>query len=423
MDGKSKNLKLFPKYRQISRDFLFFYTINILFLTQIKKIAISEVVLIDTFYALFVVLAQIPASLIVEKIGRKRGMVLGNLFNVIYLVLVINSKNLVSLILAEIACSLGFSIKDIAEPAILNESIDLKKEEKSKKFAKIQSKAISGYYILAAISLAISGFLFEINGYIPMILSLIIVIVSLVMSTRFVEPNILNKYNKKSHVNKEVSLKTSIKFAFKSKRCRCLLMFSAVFFSIFTVLGTYEISLLEELKIESKYIGIIFAFLNIVSAIASKKQNTFQKRFKNRTLTILGMGISISCIIAGAVSVFSTVNITIVMIVIIAMYIIKYIAVGLYNVLVIKYLSNFTNFQIDTKIFAINSFVASITSVIFGIFASNLIEKVPTPIAMITFGVVSFIMISIVLIYMKNKLGLDPKMYSELELKYDENKN
>lgn len=422
MDGKSKNVKLFPKYRQISRDFLFFYTINILFLTQVKKISVSDVVLVDTFYALFVVIAQVPASFIVDKIGRRRGMILGNLFNVIYLILVINSKNLFSLILAEMTSSLGFSLKDIAEPAILNESIDLQKEEKSKKFARIQAKAISGYYWLSAISIAISGFLFEINPYIPMFLALGIVIISLIMSTKFVEPNLSGKTNKKSHVIKGISLKDSIKFAFKSKRCRCLLMFSAVFFSVFAVLATYEISLLEDLNIESKYIGIIFAFLNIVSAITSKKQNSFQKKFKNRTLTFLGYAIVISCIVAGAVSVFATVNIPVVIAIIILMYIIKYVAVGLYNVLIIKYLSNFTNSQIDTKIFAINSFVASITAVVFGLGASKLIESLPVPIAMITFGVVSFIIMSVVLLYMKNKVGLEPKMYSELELKYD-NKN
>ena len=163
MDSKAKNVKLFPKYRQISRDFLFFYTINILFLTQVKNVSPANIVLIDTFYSLFVVIAQVPASFIVDKIGRRKGMILGNILNCIYLILIITSKNLYSLILAEITSSIGFSWKDIAEPAILNESIDLQKEEKSKNFARIQAKAISGYYFFAAISIAISGFLFEIN--------------------------------------------------------------------------------------------------------------------------------------------------------------------------------------------------------------------------------------------------------------------
>ena len=422
MDSKAKNVKLFPKYRQISRDFLFFYTINILFLTQVKHISAADIVLIDTFYALFVVIAQVPASFIVDKIGRRNGMILGNILNCIYLILIITSKNLLSLILAEITSSIGFSLKDIAEPAILNESIDLQKEEKGKKFAKIQAKAISGYYFLSAISIAISGFLFEMNPYMPMFLSLLITIISLIISTRFTEPNLSKKINKKSHVMKEVTLKDSIKFSFKSKRCRCLLLFSAVFFAIVTVLATYEIALIEDLEIESKYIGIMFAILNIVSALASRKQNIFQKQLKNRTLTFLGYAIVISCIVAGATAIFASINILVVMAIIVVMYSVKYIAVGLYNVLIIKYLSNFTNSQIDTKIFAINNFVSSITAVFLGIAASRLIEILPMPIAMISFGMISFIIMSILLIYMKNKVGLEPRMYSELELKYD-NKN
>ena len=87
--NKNKNLKLYPKYRQLAMDLLFFYTINVLFLTQIKQIAISAVVLVDTFYALFVIICQIPGAIIVEKIGRKKSIILGNLCNAIYLIIVI----------------------------------------------------------------------------------------------------------------------------------------------------------------------------------------------------------------------------------------------------------------------------------------------------------------------------------------------
>lgn len=415
MDGKSRNLKLFPKYRQISRDFLFFYTINVLFLVQIKKIDISAVVLIDTFYALFVVLMQIPATWIIEKIGRRRGMILGNIFNSLYLITVINSTNLVSLICAELMSSFAFSLKDIAEPAILNESIDLEKEEKSKMFAKIQGQAISGYYVLSAVSMILSGFLFEINGYIPMFLSLGIVIITLIISIRFVEPMDFIKEEEKKD---ELSLKETIKFAVKSRRCRCILIFSAVFLAIISVLATYEISLLEELEIESKYIGIIFAVLNIVSAIGSRKHNIFQKKFKNRTLTILGTLLVASIMISGFVATLN-ISIYIIVAIIILMYIIKYIVVGLYNVLLIKYLSNFTNSQIDTKIFAINSFCTSITSALAGIFASKLIANSSTAESMIIFGSVSAIALTITLLYMRNRTGLDPSKYSELEIKYD----
>ncbi len=417
MKKEDKNLKLYPKYRPLSRDFLFFYTINVLFLTQIKKIDMSAVVLVDTFYALFVILFQVPATMIIEKIGRKRGMVIGNICNAIYLIIVMNSDNLVHLISAELICALAFALKDIAEPAILHESIISSNVEKSNIFARIQGNAVSGYYILSAISLILSGFLYEINGYIPISLSLVIVLITVVMSTRFeeVEPP------KEEKKEEEVSIKEAIIFSFKSKRCRCLLIFSAVFYGVLSVLGTYEISLLENLEIASKYIGISFAILNIVSAISSRKQYLFQKKFKNRTLSIIGILLSLSIIISGGVTLLGF-NLIMTLSTIFIMYIIKYIVVGLYNVLLIKYLSNFTNSKIDTKIFAVNSFANSITSVIFGLFAARLLKIIPIPNAMVVFGTFSLIMMIITLIYMKNKVGIDPTKYSEYELKYDNKK-
>lgn len=414
MKKGNSNLTLYPKYRRISMDFLFFYTINILFLTQIKKIDMSAVVLVDTFYALFVVIWQIPASFLVGKIGIKRGMVLGNICNTIYLITVINSNNLFNLIIAETFSAFAFSLKDISEPAMLNESIDATKVEKSKIFAKIQGKAVSGYYIISAFSMIISGFLFEINGYIPMFISLGIVIITLIMSTQFKSVNQENDGEEENIV----PLKEAVKFSFESKRCRCLLLYSAIFYGVITVLATYEVSLLEDLKVSSKFIGIIFASLNVISAISSKNQNVIQEKFKNRTLTFIGLALVCSCIVSGIIS---KINIPfgIMIGIILIMYVIKYTMVGLYNVLLIKYLSNFTNNKIDTEIFAINNFCSSVIGVLFGVFASVLIDNMETPNAMIIFGIFSLAIISTILVYMKNKVGLEPQKYSKTELKYD----
>ena len=125
-----------------------------------------------------------------------------------------------------------------------------------------------------------------------------------------------------------------------------------------------------------------------------------------------------SIMISGLAGILN-IPIYIVVAIIILMYVIKYVVVGLYNVLLIKYLSNFTNSQIDTKIFAINSFCTSVTSAVAGIFASRLIDNFSTAEAMIIFGAFSAIILTIALLYMKNRFGLEPSKYSELEVKYD----
>ena len=415
METNEDNLKLYPRYRRLARDFLFFYTINVLFLTQVKKIDMSAIVLVDTFYALFVVILQIPISMIIDKIGRKKGIILGNFCNVLYLICVINSSNFWHLAFAAILSASGFDFKDIAETAMLNESIDLAKEEKSKMFAHIQGKAISGYYILSAVSMIVSGFIYDINPYYPMILSLIVVVVTLLMSMKFNEPVVTQKSETKED---KLSLKESILFAFKSKRCRSILIFSSVFYGVICVLATYEILLIEELNVSTAIIGVMFAVLNIVSAISSSAQNKVHLLFKNKTLMFLAITISLVCILVGNVAKLNM-PIAIILLLISVLYILKYWIVGVYSVLISKYLSNFTNEKIDTRLFAIYSFTNSIVSVIFGVVASKLIENMSTADAMIIFGQMILVLFVIILIYIRNKFGLKPEEYSDYDVQFD----
>lgn len=412
----NKNLKLYPKYRKIAMDFLFFYTINVLFLTEVKHISMSAVVLVDTLYAFFSVIVQIPASALINKIGRKNSMILGNILDAIYLIVVINSTGLYHLLIAEVLCAAGFALKEGAEPAILNSSINLEKEEKSKLFSKIQGKAVSGYFFLRAGSMILAGFLFEINGYIPMYLSLFVVIIGLIMSTQFEVTE--EKIDKRGDAEEKVSFKEAIKFANKSNRCKSLLLYSSIFYGIIIVLATYEISLLEDLGVSSRIIGVAFAILNLVSAFSSKMENDFQNTFKNRTLTVIGILLVFSCMLSGGVSIVN-IPLKAKFLIIFIMYIIKFACVGLYNVFLIKYLSNFTNRKIDAQIFSINNFMISIFSIVFGVLGSVLLEYFNISKSMMIFGAISLIIMVWVLIYMRHKVGLKPEEYSKEELKYD----
>lgn len=44
---RKRNMKLFPTYKKLAWDYIFFYTINFLFLTQVKEIPPADIVLID----------------------------------------------------------------------------------------------------------------------------------------------------------------------------------------------------------------------------------------------------------------------------------------------------------------------------------------------------------------------------------------
>lgn len=424
-----RNMKLFPLYRAISFDYLFFYTINFLFLTQIKNISPSAVVLEDAFYSLFIIIFQIPAALLIDIIGRKKSMLLGNLSNVVYILLVLLSDSLFDLIIAEIFASIAFSLKDVSDLSLLNESIP-QASTKSRIFAKLTSKGLSGYFILNSISLMISGFLYTINGYLPIIISLCIVILSFLISTAFIDPISENikenndKLKKSKKDNVKETFKTSIqdlinsfKYILSSKRLRSLILFSSIMYGVITVLASYQVSLLEEIGLPASVIGIIVAFLEITASISSKKQEQFHNKFRNKSLSVLGITVSLACILAGFSGYINN-NIYIVSIIAIFALTVKYIVVGIYQILIDKYYRNFTNEDIDSKIFSAKSLFNSISSTILGIIASILIGITNTKNSIIIIGFIFLLLFIIAIKYMKSRLGLHPDEYDKNEIKF-----
>lgn len=412
---RKRNMKLFPFYKRWGWDYLFFYTINFLFLIQVKNISPVDVVLIDSFYFLFTTIMQIPATFIIEFLGRKNAIVFANILSCIYMVVIIFSKSLFDLIVAELISSLAFAIKESAEPSLLNESIPTTKN-KSEIFAKINEKGMAGYYVIKGITTVLAGFLYEVNPYIPISLSLVILIIVTIISIFFVEP--VKKEKTKIDFNQFADIKDSFKYILKSERIKSLILYSVIMTAMFGILDTYEISMLEELNISAKYLGILFAILGITSSIGAKKQEDFHRKHTNKSLIILGNVLFFSCFVAGIFGVVSKHYIVGITIIIVA-YIAKYVCCGIYNALIEKYLSNFTNEEIDTKIFIANNCIKGICSAIAGVMASFLLDRMETAYCMIIVSVVFEILIILVSRYMKTRVGLKPENYSKEEIKFD----
>ncbi len=415
---RKRNMKLFPIYKTLGWDYIFFYTTNFLFLTQCKHINPADVVLIDSFYALFGIIMQIPATFVIEYLGRKRSIIFANFLNCIYMLVVMFSSNLFNLITAEMLSSLAFGIKETTDPALLNESIPPSRY-KSKIFAKINQKGISNYYIINAVATVLAGFFYDINPYIPITLSLIITIVVTIISTRFIDPQTVNKKHKKEEFNQIKELKDSFKFILKSERLKALILFSAVSAGFISVMATYEISLLEDFDMPAKYLCIVFAILSIISGLIAKKQEEFHNKYRNKSLCTLLAIIGMTIIIAGICAIFAK-QYNIFIIFIIITYIIRYSYQGIYYPLTEKYLSNFSNEKIDTKIFTARNFLKSIMGAVIGVIASFLLDRINISYCMLIMGILTIVFTMLMDKYMKTRVGLKPEQYSKEEVKYDE---
>ncbi len=418
---RKRNMKLFPIYKMLSWDLLFYYTINFLFLTQIKNISASNVVLIDSFYALFIMVLQIPINIIIAFLGKKKSLVIGNITLVIYMLIIIFSRNIFDLILANFISAIGFGIKETIQAVLLKESIPPSKY-KNQIFSKLNSKGATGYYTLNMISKVIAGYLFTINGYLPMICSLIILIISTIISMGFIEPNPKgNTSLKKAMGNEEIkNIKSGFKFVLKSERLKALILSAAFICSLLSILGNYEVNLLEDINLSSILIGYAGALNSLINAIASKKENKFNSILKNKSLTVLSLTLSISALVAGICGISGIRENLVGIIIILSTYMIFGFINGMYYTIIDRYLMNFANKEIDTQINSVYNLFRNATRMIFGYLASFILGVTTSANALIIVGIIFTIIYISISQYMKTRLGLKPDEYSKEERKYDE---
>lgn len=417
---RKQNMKLYSIYRAISMDLIFYYAIEFLFLTQAKKISASEVVLKSSFYSLFMILMQIPANMLINKIGTRKCTILANVFNVIYLSFIIFAKDFQMLVIAEFFSALCFSIKDISDTTLLNISIP-NGEKKGEIFSKIESKGNKNYYYIDAITAFLAGFLYTINPYIPIVGTILIAIIATILSVGFhdMETYDVSMEKKKTSVGEYIlELKDSFKFIIKSNRLRSLILYSGIMWGTFCLASTYRTSLLEDVGISATWISIVTAIIGLASGLGSKYQLKIHKAFKNKTLSILAIVTAVTIWITGLIG-NSNLTPNIIMIIVTILYIMLNTGKGAFGVLMTRYLSNFANATILPKIYSINEVSRNLFRMIIGFVGSYLLSITNTANSFILTGIIFTIVTLSLISYMKTRTGLKPEDYKKEDIEFD----
>ena len=138
--------------------------------------------MITAFYGIFKAIAQIPGIFIIDKIGTRKSLILADLINAVSIIIFMFATNLWWLIITNLFSGIGFAIRDVAESGMLHKSIP-ESENKSKTYSKVDGKGLGNYFYVSAISAVVSGFLFNINPYIPLVICVVILLLSAVIAT------------------------------------------------------------------------------------------------------------------------------------------------------------------------------------------------------------------------------------------------
>ena len=420
---RRNNAQLYPFYKMFSWDLLFFYSIEFLFYIITKKVTPSEILIINGFYLLFVIVMQIPAVAITDFFGRRKSIITGNILLIFYILFLIFIPGAIGIILADLLFALGYNMKTIAESNLLYDSVSTRGGEGL--YSKLDAKGGSWYYILDGIASLTAGYLFVINNYIPIVICLIFILISTIISFRFKDIYEIKKYRKELNLINTlreygIDLKSTFKFILKSKRMKSFILFQIVFYSLIEIINTYSSDLLVDIGIPEEQFSIIFGILTLIGGISISFKKQIEKKFKNRTLSFISLTYINSCIIIGIISSIYTGSKVIPIILLILT--VNKICTSIWYILESKYLKNFTTDDIRNRITFTYEFIGGIFASIFSILGGILLNIINIENAFLIVGLFALMVMVVVLDYMRKRFGLKPEEYKKEDIGFSNTK-
>ena len=415
---RKTNMKLYPFYKMVGYDLMFLYAIQILFLMQVKNFSASQSILLGSFYAIFIVAFSIPLNIVVAKLGKRKAMMLGNIFNLIYILMLIFCHKYYMFVIAEFMEAIGFALKGITESAFLNESIPTA-EKKADIFTRIDGNGYSRYSYFNAVAMMLSGLLYDINPYIPLVCAAICVTWAIILCANFAELEEEKELKKKRKNNDQhyKQLKASLKFILKSSRLRALLLMSAIIIGMIRFIVYFNPTLLESVGCSATLIGTLSAIFELTKGVTSNRANEFNKRFRNKSYTVIILTITTCLTISGVILLFN-IDRDIQLAVVVVAYMLIYMVKGYYQVLRSRYLNNFSNSKILHNLYSVDVILENIARTIITTIASAVIGFSDVRYATITIGVVFTVVAILVSIYMKSRVGLKPEEYKKEDIEF-----
>lgn len=418
---KKRNRKLFILYKFLANDLLFYYTISYLFLSNVKGLSTAQIVFGESFYPIFKLLFQFPCTIIIQKIGKRKSLLIANICVAFYLFSILILNTTLELIIANIFCAIGFVIKGITESNFLFDSLENTKDKKEN-FSKLEGTASAGFFFVDAITALLAGFLYIVNPYIPIILSCFCVVLAclIVFSFREVQTSSIKQNSDEPSFSKQIKTHisdtyTGFKYIIKSTRLRALIFFNALLVSLLILMVTLHRSILDDVGVTSEYFGIIFAIMGIVISFSSSRSVHIHQKYHNKTLSILGILLTSSIIITG---ICTTINLPKVLMyfILLLMISITYIVKGPHYVLIKQYLNSFCDSDMRIKIYSANLFFEYICTATISIISSCLLNYFSSSYTALIVGIISFVLMLFLIKYMSTRVGLKPEEYSEKDI-------
>ncbi len=282
--------KIYPLFAGLSGDLIFYIAINTLFLTEVKHLSALEISSLTTI-SLFVMIILNPLVMkIINKIGALKSVKVGVLLLFLGAFLITFSSSYLGILIGSILYE-SYSYFKKMDTVILRRNLAFLKEED--KYLQIESKYTLIYAVVTMFTAFISGFLFNLNPYLPMIGCLTFCLISIFLSNFLYEVKTFNKVIKKD--------KRKVKLA---HLIYLILLLFALCYSIID-LGQNNSKLFIQYKLDSFlsleavsiYLTIVVSISRIVRVIANYFFISIYDKYKSKILSIIGYSLLFSFVL------------------------------------------------------------------------------------------------------------------------------
>lgn len=231
-----------------------------------KGLSYTEAILLDSFSALTAIVFEIPSGVLADKISRKKLILFGEIAITLNYVFLLFSNTYWCFVCGALISGIGQAcISGTGEALIYDEFND---ENAYKKYmGKINRYA---YIVIAGVTLS-SSWLFELNPNLPMLISLIIELLSMIILLLFFKEKRQTKSSEFKGFKEEIAAQVTIikKYATNSK-ILCVTGLSLIMLEVISNINYTTQAYLPSLGLEIRYLGIVMLVFNLLSAFGAK---------------------------------------------------------------------------------------------------------------------------------------------------------
>lgn len=171
--------KIYPMFSGLSSDILFWAAINTLFLTIVKNFSAMQISSCITISSVIAICSQRFVCKIIKKIGNINSIRVGAILLLTATLLITFSKTYLFILIGQAIYEIAFLFKEMDNVMLRK---NLKYQNRLQDYVKMQSKSSMVYAFVTMLISFISGFLFNKNQYLPMIISILFCINNVILS-------------------------------------------------------------------------------------------------------------------------------------------------------------------------------------------------------------------------------------------------